>query len=272
MEDKEKMLERVQALIAKAESTEHEEEAKIFFAKAQELLTKYSLSEYDLKNLGAKTNDTVVTIAFLVSEPCTTSKMRLLATVSKANNVKIVNGGFRKRASKTEVPTDWRLNQPLRVASSDNKSVNYRTAYLTGFTRDIDAVTLLYTSMLIQSYTAVAREAIPTYVNKGTWTSHFIQGFSDAIRPRLMAAKASTEKTVVEEAKANGSDMLPVLASRTKQVDAEYEQLWKGNLRSGRQSYNRSSTGGYGAGRIAGSTADIGNRRVGGVGALGTGK
>jgi hypothetical protein len=272
MEDKEKMLERVQALIAKAESTEHEEEAKIFFAKAQELLTKYSLSEYDLKNLGAKTNDTVVTIAFLVSEPCTTAKLQLLSTVSKANNLKIVVSGFKKRASKTTVPTDGRLKQPLRFASSDNKSVNYRTAYLSGFTRDIDAVTLLYTSMLIQSYTAIARETIPTYVNKGTWTSHFLQGFSDAIRPRLMAAKRTTEKTVVEEAKASGSDMLPVLASRTQQVQAEYERVWNGNLRNGRQSYNRSNTGGYGAGRSAGSTADIGNRRIGGVGALGTGK
>jgi len=267
-----KLLERIQGLISKAESTEFAEEAEAFMAKAQELLAKYSLSEFDLKLVkDGQMNDTVKTIAVLISEPCAPAKLQLIGAVARANNVKVVRGQYQKRSSKNAVPNDWRTKEPMRILSSDNKSVNYRTAWLTGFTRDIDAVTMLYTSMLIQINATLAKEDIPAYVNRGTFMSHFIQGFATTVRVRLAKAKGISEKELIDEARENGHDMLPILKSRLKQVEAEYERMWAGSLSTGRGGYNRTSTGGFNAGSTAGGRADIGQKGVGGIGALGRG-
>jgi len=267
-----KLLERIQGLISKAESTEFTEEAEAFMAKAQELLAKYSLSEFDLELVkDGQAKDTVVTVPVLISEPCASAKLTLVSAVSRANNVKVVQGGHKKRASKDAVPTDYRTGLPLRILSADSKSVNYRTAWLTGFSRDVDAVTMLYTSMVIQINSTIAKEGVPAHVNKGTYTSHFIQGFAANVRFRLAKVLHISEQEFVDTARERGQDMLPILKSRREQVNAEYERVWNGSLRSGRGGYGRTSTGGYNAGHTAGGAADIGMKKVGGIGALGRG-
>lgn len=272
MDNKEKMLEKIAALIAKAESTEHQEEAQVFFAKAQELLTKYALTEFDVKaHNGEEAKDSVITVAFLISEPNVGPKMNLLHSLSRVNNVKTVQGGRGQRRSKTDVPIDYRTNQPMRYAASDNRSINYKTLWLTGFSRDVEASIMLYTSMLTQISFAAARENIPRYVNKGTWMSHFIAGFKMTAMQRLHKAKRDSEAKTVAEAKANGVDMALVLVSRKEQVNAAYEQMWGGKLGKARGSYQRGDVGGFGAGANAGRNADLGQTRVGGRAALGRG-
>jgi hypothetical protein len=46
---KKKIAEKIRALLAKAESTEHEAEADLFFSRAQELLEKYQITELSLE-------------------------------------------------------------------------------------------------------------------------------------------------------------------------------------------------------------------------------
>jgi hypothetical protein len=267
-----KMLERIQALIHKAESTEHAEEADAFMAKAQELLTKYSLSEFDLKLIeGKQATDTIVTVPILISEPCAPAKLGLIATIARTNNCKVVRGGYRRRDSKNVVPEDWKTKQPHRIVTADNRSVNYCTAWVTGFSRDIDAITMLYTSMVIQIQATIGREGIPQYVNKGTYTSHFIQGFANAVRSRLAKAYKISEEELIKEHNDAGSDITPVIINRKKQVEEAHEAMWKGALRTVTGGYNRTSTGGGDAGRNAGAAANIGQRGVGGIGALGRG-
>ena len=268
-----KMLERIQALILKAESTEHAEEAELFMAKAQELLTKYSLSELDLMGLDAKNvKDTIVTVPVLISEPCAPAKIQLIGAISRSNNCKIVKGHYRKRKNNADVPSDWKTGESHRIITVDNRSVNYRTAWVTGFSRDVDAVTMLYTSMITQIHATIGRQGIPNYVNKGTYTSHFIQGFATAVRSRLSKAYKISEEELINEQREAGNDILPAIISRKKAVEEAQEMFWQGQLSTSRGGgYNRASTGGFGAGADAGRNANIGQKGVGGIGALGRG-
>lgn len=55
-DNREKMLERVRALLAKADGTEFEGEAAVFRAKADELMTAYSIEQWQLDAGGADTS------------------------------------------------------------------------------------------------------------------------------------------------------------------------------------------------------------------------
>ena len=269
-----KMLERIQAIINKAESTEHAEEAKIFMEKAQELLAKYSLSEYDLKAAGefGTVKDHVVTLAVIVNEPHANRKQLLLSRVAKANNLKVVTGYVRDKKS---CPIDreeyWTKTIPRVVSTDTSRSQKYRNIYLTGFSKDVDATLLLYTSFLVQIARDIKNTEIPSYENKATYKSHFIYGFAVEVGNRLSSKKKNTEAELVEEYKSAGGNLLPVLVDRREQVVKEYERVWGGNLRTSRGGYTSASTSGYSAGRSAGQRADIGNKRIGGLASLGRG-
>jgi hypothetical protein len=269
-----KILERVQALLDKAENTTFEEEAKAFFAKAQELLSKYALSEFDLKNLNAaRINDTTETVGVLISEPNPSAKRALINAIARANGVMVVNGTRKRHRTDNNVaPFDTYTNAPFRIVSSDASHKHFQTVWLSGFSKDIEATLLLYTSMLIQIKSEIKRAEIPAHVNKHTWSSHFIIAFASEIGTRLNKAARETEQTIVKEAADNGSDLLPILVTRKQRVKETYEATWKGNTKSSSASYARTSTTGFAAGRAAGARADIGNKRIGGIGALGTGR
>ena len=271
-EDLTKILERVQNLINKAESTEHEEEAKVFMEKAQELLSKYALSEYDLKAVGSFDADTVTTVGIVIFNPHLNQKAELLAKIAKANNCKVVFGRSTRREDKNaDFKPDYRTKEVPRLISTEKRSKWCRTMYVTGFSKDIDAVTLLYTSFTVQILRHVKSTKLPSYVNKRDWTSHFILGFASEIGKRLQTSNQKSRNATVEEAKVEGVDLLPVLVEREVKVQECYDAMWKGSLRTVRSGGMRSSTDGYSSGRNAGANADIGQSRIGGVAAIGRG-
>lgn len=272
-DDKMKILDRVQALLDKAESTTFEEEAKAYFEKAQQLLTRHALSELDLKgNAAVNDKDTVTTVCVLISEPTPAAKRVLLTGIARANNLKVVQGSSKmRRDDNDKVPFDHYTQAPMRVVSADKAHKHYQRIWLTGFTKDIDTALMLYTSMLIQIAREVKKANIPSYENKHTWTSHFIISFANVISARLRKAADTTRKEIVEEYEAQGVNVLPVLVSRDEQVKTAYEQVWQGNLRSSRANYKRTYTTGSSAGSAAGRRADIGSKKIGGSAALGRG-
>ena len=260
-----KIIKRIEALFRQAEGTDNEEEARVFTAKAQELLTKHALSEFDLDLLGkSRTKDTIQHIAIRVNEPFMNRKSELLSAIASANGVKVVRGNVSKSwyAAST-------YSHDIRTVSSDRESKTYRYMYLTGFSLDIESLTLLYTSLLIQAKREIKRGEVESWENKSTWTSHFYLGFTTEVRTRLRAGQQKSKSEVVEEAKAQGFDLLPVLVERTEQVTKSYDEKWGGKLsRSRATGYTHGSTSGYSAGREAGRSTDVGNKRIGGVGAL----
>ena len=122
----ERILNKVRALLAKAESTEFPEEAEALSARAQELMAKYSIDQAVLAaRKGYK--DSPAGRRLPVDNPYESPKASLLQMIASANRCRTV----------------W------------YKQLGMSTVI--GFPADMDAVELLFTSLLVQANTAMLR-------------------------------------------------------------------------------------------------------------------
>lgn len=180
------MLAKVRALLSKAEASEYEHEAEAFSAKAQELITRYSI---DVALL-ADTLDVPGGRKVYISDPYAKAKFMLLAGVAEANNCRCVWGQSRK------------------------------TATLIGHQSDLHLVEVLFTSLLLQGTGAVLASGAKTdWQGKSTtrsWRNAFWYGFAGRIGERLAEATAAAHGTHQQE---TGMDFLPVLAKRSEAVE-----------------------------------------------------
>src|SRR5205085_8849657 len=106
--------------LAKAESTEFPDEAESLTAKARELMTRHAVDAALLEAGPSSPGIEVGTRRVHVADPYVRAKMQLLAAVAEANDVRLV----------------W--YQRLGIAN------------LVGGRQDLDAVELLFTSLLLQ--------------------------------------------------------------------------------------------------------------------------
>src|SRR4029077_16640045 len=122
----ERLLGKIRALLAKAESTEFAEEAEALSARAQELMAKYSI---DHALLAAQSGDREEPSGrrIPVDSPYEEPKGTLLNVIALVNRCRAV----------------W------------SKDVGLMT--VVGFPADLDAVELLFTSLLLQANTAMLR-------------------------------------------------------------------------------------------------------------------
>jgi hypothetical protein len=222
-------LRRIRALLAKAESTEYPEEAEALTAKAQELMTRHSVDTVLLDTGGTPHRSDVATRRVHVDDPYARAKMQLLGAVAGANGVRLV----------------W--YQSLGIAN------------LVGVAADLDAVELLFTSLLLQVGQALgaAERAAGRRSASRSFRRAFLLGYAGRIGERLTSAR---ERATAAAAAEQGVDLLPVLRSRQEAVDDAFTELFP-RVRSTR---SRSSTdpGGYWAGRAAADSADVGSRRT----------
>jgi hypothetical protein len=163
-----------------------------------------------------------------VLDPYVRAKMQLLAAVAEANDVRLV----------------W--YQRLGIAN------------LVGGPGDLDAVELLFTSLLLQATQALAaaeRQAGRRSAAR-TFRRAFLLGYAHRIGERLQAARRQATTAAAAE---RGVDLLPVLRSRREAVEAAAAELFP-RVRSSR---SRASVdaGGWYAGRVAADRADVGPRR-----------
>jgi hypothetical protein len=222
-----KMLARVRALLAKAESTTFEEEATALTAKAQELIARYSLDDALLAAAGGDPTDPHER-RVLIEAPYATAKFHLLGTVADANRCTVV------------------LMQPESIAS------------VFGYPFDLDATDVLFTSLLVQATTQVLA-AGPRQDGFGRSTTRsfrrsFLLAYADRIGERLQAATdAATAAT------ARGDELLPILASRSAEVaaarDRAFPHVTTVHMRA-------SHPEGWRAGRAAADRADLASRRA----------
>ena len=89
-------LSRVEALLAKAESSEFEAEAEAFFAKAQALMARHAIDDVMLAARGRRTGDAVEQEVVLVPAPYAGAKAALLSNVAQANGCQAVLTGAPK--------------------------------------------------------------------------------------------------------------------------------------------------------------------------------
>ncbi|MFJ5897624.1 DUF2786 domain-containing protein [Streptomyces sp. NPDC093064] len=184
-----RMLTRIRALLAKAEATGYPEEAEALSAKAQELMARHSVDEA-LLAARAPSPDAPGACRIGVEPPYEQAKAVLLDAVATANRCRAV----------------W------------NEALAFST--VVGFEADLEAVELLYASLLVQATTAMTRAEAAQRAGGRKRTKTFRQSFLAAYARRAGARLEAAAETQVT------ADLLPVLASRDVAVTDRVDRLF----------------------------------------------
>jgi hypothetical protein len=226
----ERILGKIRALLAKAESTEFPDEAEALSARAQELMAKYSIDRA-LVAAQAGSKDEPAGCRLHVDNPYESPKASLLQTVAAANRCRAV----------------W------------HKELGLST--VVGFRADLDVVELLFTSLLVQANTAMLRSGAKRDAHGRSRTRAFRQSFLVAYSVRIGERLSDVAGHVEQEAtaQAGGQSLLPVLARRRQAVDDAVNDLFGDALTEGRGVHATDSEGWY-SGRAAADLATLHNR------------
>ncbi len=201
----ERVLARVRALLAKAESTPYPAEAETFTAGAQSLMSRHSISAAMLaasRPRGA--SDAPDGIRIGIDAPYESPKAALLAAVADANRCRSV----------------W------------SKDLAFCT--VVGFAAELQAVEAVYTSLLVQATTALQHAGRDEGARSRSFRRSFLLAFATRMHQRLVtSAEEQTEQAVAELGE---RALLPVLAGRANQVDAAFDQMFPSVRRQRRSS------------------------------------
>ncbi|MET7371266.1 DUF2786 domain-containing protein [Micromonospora arida] len=200
------MLDRVRALLAKAESTTFPAEAEALTGKAQELIARHSIDEA-LLAAGSERGDLPGGVRLSTDAPYAGAKALLVQEVAAANRCEAV----------------W----------SDDLGF----ATVLGWPADLVAVELLYTSLLVQATAAMLRGRAERRPGSGrrtkVWDESFLNAFALRIGERLRTAtEAATNAADQAAAETAGAErLLPVLAARGEAVRERLDTLFPGVTR-----------------------------------------
>ncbi|MEU6405570.1 DUF2786 domain-containing protein [Streptomyces sp. NPDC046985] len=184
-----RVLGKIRALLAKAEATGYPLEAEALSAKAQELMARHSVDEA-LLAARAPSPDAPGACRIGVEPPYEQAKAVLLDAVATANHCRAV----------------W------------NDSLCFST--VVGFEAELEAVELLYTSLLVQATTAMTAAEAAQRASGRKRTKTFRQSFLASYAHRIGSRLAAAAETQVTE------DLLPVLASRDLAVADRLDVLF----------------------------------------------
>ena len=223
------VLAKVRALLAKAESTQFEAEAEALTAKAQELMARHRIEAAMLDTGGRSRRDGPTSRVVVIDDPYADAKAMLLSAVADANGCSAV----------------W--------------SKASRRATVFGFADELAGTELLFTSLLVQSATALHRAGpqIDRYGRSRTkrFRRAFLIAFAVRVGERLRAAVGAM---VDDEQSTSGADLVPVFARRDAEVEAAARAAFP-DARS--RTTSVSDAGGWHAGTAFGDRADLGTTR-----------
>lgn len=187
--DRDRLLTRIQALLAKAEATDHPAEAETFTAKAQELMTRHAVDEALLR--GHQHEEIPVrTRRVHLQSPYAGVKAVLLSAVAEPNR--------------------------CRTVLLDR----YDISVLVGTPLDVDQTELLFTSLLIQATRAMAeagRRRAGSFDRSATFRRSFLTAYATRIGERLVEADRLTTASY-------GAELVPLLQREADAVTAEFER------------------------------------------------
>ena len=229
----ERILSRVRMLLAKAESTTFEAEAATFTAGAQSLMARHSIDAALLAQEADRPDrDGPRGRRIGIDNPYEGPKAVLLQAVASANRCRMV----------------W------------SRELGFAT--VVGFEADLEAVELLFTSLLVQATRTLAAAGSRSDQHGGSRTrsfrQSFLSAFADRIGERLHEATAHEEEAAVADS-ANGRELVPLLAARAERVD-EVLSTWFPEVRQARVSAARDAEGWH-HGRSAADRAQLGTAR-----------
>jgi hypothetical protein len=219
------VLERVRALLAKAESTTFEAEADAFTAKAQELMARHRIDRAVIAARGESRADEPVGRRVGLDDPYAEAKAALLATIADANGCRAV----------------W------------SKNMGFSTLF--GFASDLDSVEELFTSLLVQATAALRREGSKHDHTGRSRTTRFRRSFLVAFATRIgQRLREAVDATVDAVSHETGTALVPVLTSRDEAVRAAAEAAFP---QAGAFSPAASDGEGWYAGTLFGDRADL---------------
>ncbi|MGI3779250.1 MAG: DUF2786 domain-containing protein [Janthinobacterium lividum] len=214
---RDRVLNRIRGLLAKAEATDHPAEAETFTAKAQELMTRHAVDEAVLRGLQHE-EIPVASRRVHLQSPYANVKATLLNAVAQPNRCRTVL-----------------MN-------------SYDIAVLVGTPTDVDQTELLFTSLLIQATGAMAdagHRGGASSDRSATFRRSFLLAYATRVGERLREADRSTTATY-------GSELVPLLQREADAVDAEFERQFP-RVRQGGSSHV--DLHGWDAGRAAADRA-----------------
>lgn len=221
-------LARVRALLAKAESTQFDDEAEALSAKAQELITRYALDRLLARGGAADSGDGPAVRRIWLDAPYVRAKSALVDEVAGAN----------------------------RCRSAFAESIE--TCVVVGAGSDLDAVELLTTSLLVQANSAMLRHGRRRDRHGTSRTRAFRQSFLFAYASRIgeRLRVATTEVSAGDRQR-----LLPVLRDHEAQVSAAFEALMPHTVA---RETNISDREGWAAGVVAADLAllDVHGRNI----------
>lgn len=227
-----RIYDKVAALLAKAESTDSDAEAEAFTAKAQQLITRYSIDEARLIAHDDRAGETTG-IRIPIERPYESPKAELLTVIAHANHCHAVYG--------SELGFSTVIGDPIELRS----------------------VELLFNSLLIQAQAAMAREGSRRDRAGRSRTRSFRQSFLVAFAFRIgERLRESAETTVRDEGRRTGTDLVPLLERRLEDAERKAAE-WFPEMRMRRPSRVGDHEG-YAAGRAAADRARLqGSEEIG---------
>ncbi|EID15830.1 hypothetical protein MXEN_05125 [Mycobacterium xenopi RIVM700367] len=219
----EKALSRVRALLAKAEATEFADEAEALSAKAQDLMSRYSLKEA-LAQHDRGRKPAAAARRIWIDNPYVAAKATLVQVVSGCNRCRAV----------------WAE----------------RLGFVTiiGCQTDLNLVELLTTSLLVQANRAMlsAGRGGGAQARSRSFRHSFYVAYAQRIGERLDTASASVATEAEREAR-----LLPVLAANSRATEELTARLFPSTVP---RAVAVSNGAGWGAGRAAANMAVLDTR------------
>lgn len=233
------MLEKVRKLLAKAEDpAASPEEAEVYTAKAAQLIADHGI-DAALLAADAPGSDRVADRVVHLEAPYSKDKAQLLCAV--ANQLRC------RAVLRTRRDFDGRA---------------HHSVHLFGHESDLDRADLLFTSLLLQSTSRLARTPVPRGEHKAAFRRSWLAGFTMSISLRLERAEQEAEARATSREATSGRSTGLVLADRSAVVDETLQQAYP-HLRSARP--RELSGSGMRDGYAAGVNADLGGTRLRGT-------
>lgn len=236
------ILAKVRKILAKAEDPAATvAEAETYTAKAAELIAAYGIDRALLAQADPA-SDVVGNSVVVLDAPYALDKAGLLSTVALAMRCRSV--------------------QRTRYVDGAKEI----SVHLFGYGSDLARAEVLFTSLLLQATSWLARTVPPTGESVAAFRRSWLSGFTGAIGRRLREAEdraaREAERREAAEPRSPGRGVALVLADRSRAVtmamETEYPRLGTAPRRM------LSGSGGM-AGWQAGQRADLGGSRVGGA-------
>jgi hypothetical protein len=156
MADRSDILRKIEGLLRKAESTEYEGEAAVFFAKAQELMRSYAIEEMELWASDPTKREAIITRAVPLKQSQTGGQwlQTLISGIGRLNRCQV-----------------W---------------VDNTHAHVAGYPSDVGFTEVMYASIRIQmDMPMVFAQFDHPDVNPKTFQNNFIMGYVNRIYERL---------------------------------------------------------------------------------------